>query len=62
MDLDRYIDGWKSVKNQYWDLETEEGKKLFENIMTDIKKEFQEEGVMEMVYNTKVWIAKKQNV
>jgi len=58
--VEDYIDGWKSVTNQFWDLNTLEGKEIFEKIVKDILNEFKSTPVLKLVYVTKIWIAKKQ--
>ena len=60
--LDQYIDAWKSVKNQHWDLETAEGQEIFDNIVRDIRMEFGDKGYFDLVYVTKVWVAQKEQV
>lgn len=62
MSLENYLNGWRSVKNDFWDLNTEEGKKLFENIVEDIKEEFKKEEKLKLIYITKVWMAQKQDI
>jgi len=60
MSLDSYISGWKSVKNNFWDLEKKEDMDIFEKITGEIKKEFEKEKRLELIYITKVWVAQKQ--
>lgn len=55
--IENYINAWKSVKNKYWDLETDEGKKLFESITNEMKKVLPSE--FEIKYTTRCWTAKK---
>lgn len=55
--IDNYILAWKSVKNPYWDLDTNEGKALFEKISAKIKHELPSE--FDIKYTTRAWSAKK---
>ena len=55
--IDTYIYAWKSVKNPYWDLETQEGKELFENIVSKIRDSLPKE--FQIKYTTRSWSAKK---
>jgi ubiquinone/menaquinone biosynthesis C-methylase UbiE len=55
--IEDYIEAWKSVKNAYWDLDTDEGKKLFEKIVSAIMDEFRETPILNLTYVTKVWTA-----
>ena len=48
---------WKSVKNPYWDLETNEGNELFEKITNKLKQELPSE--FNIKYTTRAWSAKK---
>ncbi|TKX30296.1 SAM-dependent methyltransferase [Campylobacter sp. MIT 12-5580] len=56
--LQNYILAWQSVKNPYWDLDTNEGKKLFEAICEEFKKKLPSE--FKIKYTTRSWSAKKQ--
>lgn len=55
--IENYINAWRSVKNPYWDLETEKGQELFKEIckkwQTDLPKEFN------IKYTTRAWSARK---
>ncbi|WP_104697209.1 MULTISPECIES: class I SAM-dependent methyltransferase [unclassified Helicobacter] len=55
--LENYISAWKSVKNPYWDLQTEEGRALFEKITQKMTKELPSE--FDIKYTTRCWSAKK---
>lgn len=55
--IDNYILAWKSVKNPYWDLDTNEGKALFEEISSKIKQQLPNE--FDIKYTTRAWSAKK---
>jgi len=55
--LENYILAWKSVKNRYWDLATDEGKELFEKIINKMKKEMPSEFYIK--YTTRCWTAQK---
>jgi len=57
--LDEYINAWKSVKNKFWDLHTDDGIRRFEKIIEKIKIEFGENVVFKMNYITKIWTARK---
>lgn len=55
--LENYILAWQSVKNKYWDLETEEGQTLFRKITDDMRKTMPES--FDIKYTTRCWTAKK---
>lgn len=56
--IETYLYAWQSVKNSYWDLETEEGKKLFEQIADKISSSLPRE--FDIKYTTRSWSAKRQ--
>lgn len=60
MGVERYLDGWRSVTNKFWDLNTAEGRKLFEDILGSVRERFKKDSMLELIYVTKVWIAEKQ--
>jgi len=60
MNVEDYINGWKSVKNQFWDLNSEEGRETFAKIIKDIENGFKGVKELELVYITKIWVAKKE--
>ncbi len=55
--IDEYINAWKSVRNQYWDLETSEGSELFEKITVKMRENLPES--FEIRYTTRIWTAQK---
>lgn len=55
--IDNYLLAWQSVRNTYWDLNTDEGKKLFEKICEKIKIELPKE--FDIIYTTKAWNVEK---
>ena len=55
--LENYIKAWKSVKNKYWDLETKEGRELFEAITNKMRLVLPKE--FDIKYTTRAWTAKK---
>ncbi|EAH5485341.1 methyltransferase domain-containing protein [Campylobacter coli] len=55
--IENYINAWKSVKNPYWDLETEEGNELFNKISDKISQRLPKE--FSIKYTTCCWSAKK---
>lgn len=57
--LKQYINAWKSVKNNYWDLNTNKGQLIFNKITDQIFKVFGKEKIFKMTYTTKIWVAKK---
>lgn len=57
--LENYIAAWHSVKNPYWDLNTEEGKQLFANIAQKWRTKLPQNFAMR--YTTRSWSAKKVN-
>lgn len=59
MSLEDYVTAWRSVKNKYWDLSTQEGQDLFSKIVNDIKNELASNNQMQMTYVTKIWCADK---
>jgi ubiquinone/menaquinone biosynthesis C-methylase UbiE len=57
--LDQYVEAWKSVRNQFWDLNTAEGKQLFDHLMAKVCQELQTLPKLELTYVTRVWIARR---
>lgn len=55
--IDEYINAWKSVKNKYWDLATEDGRKLFSDITENMKKDLPNN--FEIKYTMRSWTAQK---
>ncbi len=55
--IENYINAWKSVKNPYWDLETDEGNELFNKISDKISQRLPKE--FSIKYTTRCWSAKK---
>lgn len=55
--LQNYILAWQSVKNPYWDLETDAGKDLFARICEKFKEKLPNE--FRIKYTTRCWSAKK---
>lgn len=55
--LQNYILAWQSVKNPYWDLDTSEGKDLFERICARFKEKLPSE--FRIKYTTRCWSAKR---
>ncbi|MBP9863842.1 methyltransferase domain-containing protein [Patescibacteria group bacterium] len=58
--LEEYMNGWKSVKNIYWDHETEQGKQTFKAIEDAVKKEFGHLDKLHLTYVTRIWTARVQ--
>lgn len=56
--IDAYICAWQSVKNPYWDLDTREGRELFEKIVDKIKKALPQD--FKIKYTTRSWSAKRK--
>jgi len=61
MSIEDYCDGWRSVKNQFWDPKTKNGIRDLNRIIKDIKLEFEYDNQLNLVYITKVWVAQKQD-
>lgn len=57
--IQNYLLAWRSVKNPYWDLETEEGEDLFEKISYQMKHKLPSE--FSIKYTTRIWSAKKRS-
>ena len=55
--IENYIKAWKSIKNKYWDLETKEGKELFEAITNKMREKLPKK--FKIKYITRAWTAKK---
>lgn len=58
--LDDYIVAWRSVKNRFWDLKTEEGQKTFEKIEKRLREELPE--MLSLTYTTRIWMIQKDRV
>lgn len=54
---ENYLSAWQSVKNPFWDLETENGKALFEKIREKIRQTLPDTFCVQ--YTTRSWSAKK---
>lgn len=52
-----YLDGWRSVKNNHWDLSSSQGKELQQRILNDIAKALADREIT-MNYTTKIWSAR----
>ncbi|MBX7491492.1 class I SAM-dependent methyltransferase [Helicobacter turcicus] len=55
--LEDYIKAWRSVQNNFWDLETKEGVELFEKMIAKWESVLPKE--MDIKYHTRCWSAKK---
>jgi len=55
--IENYINAWQSVRNKYWNLETEEGRELFKKITDKMKQVMPEK--FKIKYTTRCWTAKK---
>lgn len=55
--IENYINAWRSVKNPYWDLETQEGQELFLKIANKMQEKLPSE--FDIKYTTRCWSAKK---
>lgn len=56
--VDNYINAWRSVRNKYWDLETEDGRKLFNAIVKEIKSKLPKK--FRLKYTMRSWTAQKK--
>ena len=56
--LENYILAWRSVKNDFWDLNTEAGKKLFESICEKWRSKLPE--TLNIRYTTRAWNVTKK--
>ena len=52
-----YINGWKSVKNNFWDLQTNEGMRLFNAIFEEVSRSLPDS--FDVPYTTKAWTLRK---
>ncbi|MDR1505083.1 MAG: class I SAM-dependent methyltransferase [Prevotella sp.] len=55
--IDEYINAWRSVKNKYWDVETNEGRNLFNKISDEMRDTLPEK--FNIVYTTRAWTVQK---
>lgn len=55
--IDTYINAWKSVKNKYWDLKTDEGRDLFQRITDKMREKMPSRFTIK--YTTRAWTAQK---
>ncbi|MDH3972682.1 MAG: methyltransferase domain-containing protein [Deltaproteobacteria bacterium] len=55
--IDEYINAWRSVKNKYWDLATEEGNILFQKITDKMREELPH--TFKIRYTTRSWTLQK---
>lgn len=55
--IENYINAWKSVKNPYWDLDTNEGNALFQKISEHMRSSLPSE--FDIKYTTRIWSARK---
>lgn len=59
--VDEYMNAWSSVKNEYWDLSTSEGRAFYERIVKDIRSELQHLDILKMHYTSRIWTVQKIN-
>jgi SAM-dependent methyltransferase len=55
--IDMYINAWRSVRNKYWDLSTQEGIELFERIVSKMRERLPDR--FSIRYTTRAWTAQK---
>lgn len=55
--LEHYLNAWRSVKNRFWDLQTDEGNTLFNTICTEMRRELPETFTVQ--YTTRAWTARR---
>ncbi|MCD8553576.1 class I SAM-dependent methyltransferase [Seleniivibrio sp.] len=55
---ENYINAWRSVRNQYWDMDTEGGRKLFGEISTEMMNSLPD--VFKIKYTSRCWTAQKR--
>jgi ubiquinone/menaquinone biosynthesis C-methylase UbiE len=55
--IDEYIKAWRSVKNKYWDLATNEGENLFRKITDKMREQLPE--TFTIRYTTRAWTAQR---
>ena len=55
--LENFINAWRSVKNMYWNLDTQEGKDLLEKIILKWREALPSE--FDIKYTTRCWSARK---
>lgn len=55
--IEEYIKAWKSVKNKYWDLATEEGNTLFQKITDKMREKLPAK--FSIKYTTRAWTAQR---
>lgn len=56
--IDEYILAWKSVRNRFWDLETNDGQELFSKMTDKIRRELPEK--FEIKYTSRAWTMQKK--
>ncbi len=56
--LKHYLLAWRSVKNQFWDLTTEEGNRVFSQIEKRIREELPEN--LNLNYTTRLWMVQRK--
>jgi ubiquinone/menaquinone biosynthesis C-methylase UbiE len=61
MSVENFVDGWRSVKNKYWDPATPEGKELLSKIIARIESEFADTPELQITYVTRAWTAKRED-
>jgi len=55
--IEDYLNAWKSVKNNHWDLSDEQGLTLFEQILSNMRMKLPRE--FNIQYTTRAWTAQK---
>ena len=55
--IENYINAWKSVKNPYWDMQTQKGQELFEKIAYQMRHRLP--SAFDIKYTTRCWSAQK---
>ncbi len=57
MSMAQYKDGWRSVKNRFWDSKTEEGRRTLDRILGDIESAYGRD-TLDIPYTTRIWVAR----
>ncbi len=57
MTMEQYKDGWRSVKNRFWNLKDPAGRRTLESILTEIERAVGNTP-LHIPYTTRIWIAR----
>ena len=55
--FEQYLTAWRSVRNAFWDLRTEDGRRCFDEVERRIRQRFGRVDEVVQTYTTRMWVA-----